>query len=204
MVIPYLVKYSVKSNIELKITLNILIEGVTIIAYDDEIQLNPSDKWLNQLIFDIYSNSDNIEDAISNSLIYCDFTLALLSLHLATSTDIPVFEKAIDWSSGNIDRDFIQNTIIPVNLGAKRVFNSDSFSIFFSNLNRTDLKHRNDHPGRIERAIRWYRKSITEEDYFSKFSVLWFGLEILNPILHDKYSCKTALEIKPGSAAYFI
>lgn len=183
----YLIKYSVKSNIELNKTLQFILEGVSVIAYTDVNQLNPSDRWINRLFLDVYIYSEKIEDAIANSLNYCEYILTLLTLHLATSTDSPFFEKAIDWSPGIIDRDFVQNVILPINLDSTRIFNEDSFSILFHSLQKKDLKYRNNHPERLERAMRWYRKSIIEEDFFSKFSFLWFGLEILNPILHDKY-----------------
>jgi hypothetical protein len=39
----------------------------------------------------------------------------------------------------------------------------------------------------MERAIRWYRKGIMEYDAFTKHTCLWVGLEIINPIIKDKY-----------------
>jgi len=161
--------------------------GKTVIVHNS--QKNPEEKckWPNICFFDVLTFAENIDLAIKDAFSLVDGVIGLISLHMAISSDIPILEKAVEWDDGIHDRCFVQNTIIPYNVGNAREFNPEKFGILFPYLIREDLSYRNMHPGRMERALRWYRKGLAEYDDFSKHTCLWVGLEILNPIIKDKY-----------------
>ena len=155
--------------------------------YDSIEPIEDKCRWLHCCKVDVIISAETIESGIDTALVFFDAAIGLISLQLVTPTDMPIFEKAIEWDDGIHDREFIQNTVLPHNLGKVREFNSEKFGILFSKLNETEIPYRKKFPQRIERAIRWFRMGIFESDYFSKYTCYWVGLEILNPVIKEKY-----------------
>jgi hypothetical protein len=183
----YLVRYSVKTNFKVNGINQFKFGPISVIVYNSPKKPEDKCKWPNICIFDILTTSDTIELAIEDSFNFVDGVLGLISLHIGTSSEIPIFEKAIDWDNGIHDRCFVQNSILPYLVGTPRGFDPKKFEILFSYLNRSDIPYRQVHSGRVERAIRWYRKGLAETDDISKHTFLWVGLEIINPLIKDKY-----------------
>jgi hypothetical protein len=187
MVHQYLVRYTVKSNFKMNVGNKFDFPGTTVIVNNSPKTPEEKCKWPNTCIFDVITSAENIDLAMEDAFSLVDGVIGLFSVHMATSSDIPILEKAIEWDDGIHERCFVQNIVIPYNIGTPREFDPENFSIIFSYLNREDLPYRNAHPDRMERAVRWYRKAIAENDLFSKHTYLWVGLEIVNPIIRDKY-----------------
>lgn len=183
----YLVRYFVKSNFKMNEGNKFDFQDKTVIVHNSQKNPNTTCKWPNICFFDVTTFAENINLAIDDAFTLVDGVIGLISLNIAISSDIPILEKAIEWDDGIHDRCFVQNTIIPYNVSNAREFEPEKFSIIFPYLIREDIHFRNLHPGRMERALRWYRKGIEEFDVFSKHTCYWVGLEILNPIIKDKY-----------------
>ena len=184
----FLVIYQVRTNISITGPIKFQENNIEIAISDDtSFQEENSSKWLSRFIVKIKISDDTIESAITKALEYVDGAVGLLSFQTGVTIDYPVFDRAIDISEGTKDRLFVQNIRLPYNLGTKRPLNLDEFQVFFQHLNRTDISHILNNPLRIERAIRWYRKGISETDSLSRFTQLWIGLEVLNPIISEKY-----------------
>jgi hypothetical protein len=184
----FLVLYQVQTNISLTESIKFQQNNTEIIISEDPSYHDENcSGWLSRLIVKITITDETIESAILEAFEYVDGIVGLLSFQTGVTIDFPIFDRAIDISEGTKDRAFIQNIRIPYNLGTKRPLNLDEFQVFFQHLNRTDIPHILNHPHRIERAIRWYRKGISETDAISRFTQLWMGLEVLNPIISEKY-----------------
>lgn len=184
----FLVIYHVQTNISLTGPIKFQHDRIEIEISEDSSYIDENcSGWLSKLIIKVKISDNSIEDAITKAFDYVDGVVGLLSFQTGVTIDFPIFDRAIDISEETKDRVFIQNIRVPYNLGTKRSLNLDEFQVFFQHLNRTDIPHISNHPHRIERAIRWYRKGIAETDPISRFTQLWTGLEVLNPILSEKY-----------------
>ncbi|ABS56844.1 hypothetical protein Mboo_2330 [Methanoregula boonei 6A8] len=183
----YLVRYSVKTNFKLKTRVDFNFPICSMTIYDSIGPIEDKCRWLHCCKVDVIISSEKIESAIDDALVFFDAAIGLISLQLVTPTDVPIFEKAIEWDDGIHDREFIQNTVLPHNLGKVREFDPEKFGILFSKLNETEIPYRKKFPQRIERAIRWFRMGIFESDHFTKYTCYWLGLEILNPVIKEKY-----------------
>jgi len=184
----FLVIYHVQTNISLTGPIKFQQDNIEIkISEDPSYNDDTCSGWLSKLIVKIKISDEKIEDAVTKAFEYVDGVVGLLSFQTGVTIDFPIFDRAIDISEETKDRPFIQNIRVPYNLGTKRSLNLDEFQVFFQHLNRTDIPHILNHPHRIERAIRWYRKGIAENDPISRFTQLWTGLEVLNPIISEKH-----------------
>jgi hypothetical protein len=184
----YLVIYLIRTNISLTESIRFQQNNVEITISEDPLYHDENcSEWLSRLIVKVEISDSTIESAISKAFESVDRIVGLLSFQMGVTIDYPIFDKAIDISKGTKDRSFVQNVPVPYNLGTKRPLNLNEFDIFFQSLSQEDIPHLSKHSPRIGRAIRWYRKGISETDTLTRFTQFWIGLEVLNPIISEKY-----------------
>jgi len=126
---------------------------------------------------------DDINNAIQNARDIADFFFSICCFATNASVSPPEVHLAYDKSAGEEHRQFIQYFYdIGLSVKAKRDLEREYLNLLLEKIGPYAKKER------IGRALRWYRKSLLEEDLLDRFNSIWFALESLDPLLREKYS----------------
>ena len=143
-----------------------------------------------QVEVDIIEKDINI--AIEKAERFSDFLLANASFSSNALVSTPKVHIAYDITPELSERELVQY-FYDIELPQKAKRNIEFFN--FDLLLKKQMKYKRS--DRISRAIRWYRKYLSEEDILDRFNYLWVALESLNPLLSRKYNLHAMIQRCP-------
>lgn len=177
-VISYAVLSSNVKEIKIELQSNGIIDEIKIFNKSSLDLIGKT--FSNSLIIQCIINANTIFEAIGLCHAYTERILDQISFVAGT----PVYElnirRAFDISPNTESRDYIQFDYDIIDKIGSRMIN-------LHELLKTSETVNSMNSDRLFRALHWCRKALRENDPLDRFTYIWTGLEVLNPLFRDLY-----------------
>lgn len=171
--------------------------GSTEVFVNNDTSYDHSSAWPNQLAVCVETDAETMEAAITNAENHAEITIQFLIISTSASTDHCRFDRAIDYDSGIKDRLFLQEYSVPFLNPSTRELSPEKLTKFIEAISNQENILLYENIECINRSMRWYRKGLLEDDLLDQHQYYWIALEILEPLLNQKYNVpKKKIEYK--------
>lgn len=181
----YLLRYFLDTTIELGQELGFHMPNNVKVVLRDR-TLRDEDGFPIQYGFtiDAHCQADNPEKAIEVAGPMVEGVVSVISFSLSAAANTCVLERIIDSTPEAPERELVQ--YIPLaqsRIRPSRKLRLKALDTLWEHLDKLSPEYK----PRVLRAIRWYRKSLLEEDVLDQFVNLWTGLEVINHLVKKKH-----------------
>lgn len=192
----YIVRFNSCSNLEINKRFDFQERDFFIAVRENKRYAQDNPDYPSQLIIDVIIEGETLYDVIDKGKRVAETILGMISCSVSCFTDLCQFDRAINFSDGINDREFVQNIYYNYNISLKRELKPEIFSIFHKKLVIARKKESQNYINKISRSFRWYRKGLIEQELFDQFINFWTGLECIKDLLNAKYSNKTKVYLR--------
>lgn len=140
------------------------------------------------LLITVDIDAEDIDTGLYNAQIRANYIAIILSFITNSTISEPILELGYETTDSAVNTQFIQYLYMDgETLKQKRAIDHSVFDNLGIAFMKNNFK-------RIGRAVRWYKKGLSESDSIDRFMYYWLGLECLNKLLAEELGATPQLK----------